>query len=214
MEIKGSPYCEECIGALRDEEDRKEKETEEKKKAFRAQNSDKLITAAGVRSRYLHCYLQNFEGRTHKEPPSYIWGPVGVGKTHLAIGYLREELIEHGVEYGRFVRAVDLFKDIRRAFDENSGLTEEDVIRRYHRIPFLVLDDLGTEKVSAWVEQTLYDLIDGRYSDMKQFMITSNLSLTALSEHYPSHGDRLASRIAGAGRVLEIKGTKDRRTKR
>ena len=78
------------------------------------------------------------------------------------------------------------------------------------KVPFLLLDDLGAEKVSDFTLQTLYDLLDRRYGECLETLITSNLTLGQLAEHYGLHGDRLASRIAGMGTTLAIKG-KDRR---
>jgi len=81
------------------------------------------------------------------------------------------------------------------------------------KVVLLVLDDLGAEKVSDFVLQTLYDLLDRRYGECLETIITSNLSLDQLTVHYGSHGDRLASRIAGMGPALVLKG-KDRRWQR
>ena len=71
----------------------------------------------------------------------------------------------------------------------------------------LILDDMGAEKTSEWSIQTLYSIIDRRYRDEKQTLITSNLTLDEIAEKV---GDRIASRIAGMCKVVEIKG-KDRR---
>ena len=55
-----------------------------------------------------------------------------------------------------------------------------------------------------------YDILDRRYGECLETLITSNLTLEQLARHYESHGDRLASRIAGMGAVMVLKG-KDRR---
>jgi integrase len=56
----------------------------------------------------------------------------------------------------------------------------------------LYLDDLGTEKPTDWALQTLYLIIDRRYPEMMQTIISSNLNLDELSSRL---GDRIASRI-------------------
>ncbi len=146
--------------------------------------------------------------------PSFITGPTGVGKTHLAVGFLREELLAKGQEAGRFLRAVDFLKNIRCSFRNDNGADERAILNLYGRgTPFLVLDDLGAEKVTDFAVQTLYDLIDFRYGNCLVTLITSNLSLDELANHYGSHGHRLASRIAGMGPTLVLKG-KDRRWER
>ena len=113
----------------------------------------------------------------------------------------------------QFLRAVDLFKEIRNTFNDNNRESESRVLDNYSNVPFLVLDDLGTEKITDFVRQCLYDLLDRRYGDMRETIITSNLTLQGFAEEYGSHGDRLASRIAGMGEVLALSG-KDRRLKR
>ena len=72
-----------------------------------------------------------------------------------------------------------------------------------------MLDDLGVDKTSEGSLQTLYTIIDRKYREEKQTLITSNLTLDEIAEEV---GDRIASRIAGMCKVVEIKG-KDRRLK-
>lgn len=199
-------YCESCQ-AKREETERREKERRAKEALeWRRANIEELLTLAGVPRRYLQCSLENFKGKLPKARPSFITGPVGTGKTHAAVAFLREEIILNGRSAGYFLRCVDLFKEIRDTYHENSSESERAILDRYGKVPLLILDDLGTEKISEWVEQTLYDLIDKRYGEMLDTVITSNLTLEQLREHYKSHGDRLSSRIAGMGRELIFKG--------
>jgi DNA replication protein DnaC len=78
------------------------------------------------------------------------------------------------------------------------------------KIPVLILDDLGAEKASEWVAETLYILIDDRYGNMKPTVFTSNYSPSELAERL---GDRIVSRIMEMCRIIEIK-TSDKRKER
>ena len=198
----------------------KEKEELEAKKAQenRFQNIKNHLMRVHVPKRYVDCALENYQGKIPSIRPTFICGPPGTGKTHLAVSYLREEILQSryfgmssvGNEEMRFLRAVDLFKEIRATFGDKGESTEYRILEDYGGVGFLVLDDLGAEKITDFVRQCLYDLLDKRYGDLKDTLITSNLSLQQLAEEYGSHGDRLASRIAGMGEVWTLTG-KDKR---
>ena len=80
----------------------------------------------------------------------------------------------------------------------------------------LVLDDLGTEKVTHWTREILFDVLDRRLSLERPTVITSNLNLDDLerrltNEKDDPYGERVASRIAGGCEVLEVKSADYRR---
>jgi DNA replication protein DnaC len=203
--------CETCQGAVDAERREAEAQQARRERAGRLRNIDYLLAVAGVPLRWRSCARENFQGRAPAKAPAFITGPVGTGKTHLAVAFLREMLIERGAEAGRFLRVVNLFAEIRECFRRDSATTEMGLLRRYgDQVYFLVLDDLGAEKETEYVEQTLYDLIDRRYGNMLPTLITSNLSLEEIAEHYRNHGDRLVSRIIGMGHVMALSG-KDHR---
>lgn len=72
-----------------------------------------------------------------------------------------------------------------------------------------VLDDIGVEKVSEFVEEFMYMLINRQYEKVYPIVITSNLPLSQLAEKL---GDRILSRIKEMCEIIEIKG-EDRRLK-
>jgi len=65
----------------------------------------------------------------------------------------------------------------------------------------LVLDDLGTCKLSEWMFEILYSLINYRYEYLKTTIITSNYSIEQLAELW--NDDRITSRIVRSGEVFE-----------
>ena len=138
----------------------------------------------------------------------YIYGDVGSGKTHLVVALMGT------VTVGRFlfINAIELLNEIRATFDFNRNkkynkqgyeeiLPDTDaVIDKYSKVELLVIDDLGAEKGSEWVIETLFMIINRRYEDMKPMFVTSNLSPSELAEKL---GDRFMSRLCGHDTVIE-----------
>ena len=177
-------------------------------------NVKSYLKAAGVRERYIDCSFDNFKAtcetlkgaiKALSEIDQQFLGSVflisktsGTGKTHLAIAVLRK-LILSGIRDSVFVSSPSLFLEIKNSFDSATA-HESEIIEKYCSVPFLVVDDIGVERVSDWAKQIWYIIIDRRYSDMKPTIYTSNLSLGEIAEFY---GDRIASRLS-AGIVLTI----------
>ena len=114
----------------------------------------------------------------------YLWGKAGTGKTHAAVAILRRE------PNGIVKRMSEISREIRMSEVED----EEEIIRRYATGP-LVLDDLGSEKATEFLQNMLFEIIDRRWqSKQGGLIITANMSIDKLGGII---GDRTASRIAG-----------------
>lgn len=165
---------------------------------------EEAMQDAGVGRRYLACSLDNFRvGERYveicrncaKNPHDLVlWGASGGGKTHLAVGILRE-IVRRG-DRAHFVTVPELLLEIRGTFQRESGIvdTETDIINRYSTVPLLVLDDIGAEKSTPWSITTLYLIIDRRYREERPTIITSNLSPEQIEQDL---SPRIASRLAG-----------------
>lgn len=127
-------------------------------------------------------------------------GPVGTGKTWQAYGALRE-LIAAGVHDFIASTAADLLDECRPGGDGNA-------LQKAKTARVLFIDDIGAFKASEWTAETLYRLIDARWSAMLPTIITTNLAPKDLGE---SLGDRLSSRLAGCCRQVALKGNDRRR---
>lgn len=117
-------------------------------------------------------------------------GPYGCGKTHLAAAILHR-CAEDGTP-GMFVVAPDLLAQIRSSYRTGDGRADE-IVDAAKNTPLLVLDDLGAEKASPWVQEQLYMLINHRYEHMLPTVITTNNDGAELEAEL---GRRTLSRLA------------------
>ena len=85
-----------------------------------------------------------------------ITGKSGVGKTHLATAILNK-LTEKDmlVLMGRLILLLDVIKDTFKDFSSK----EKDIIELYSKVDMLIIDDLGTERISSWALEKLYTII-------------------------------------------------------
>lgn len=98
-------------------------------------------------------------------------GPIGTGKTGLAIGVLRELFLA-----GRTVRfgtVPDLMQALRPQ-DPNKEPEMHASIRDLQRTQVLLLDDLGAERPTEWQAEQLYMVINGRYERGLPTIVTTN----------------------------------------
>lgn len=128
----------------------------------------------------------------------YLWGPVGTGKTYAALA-IQKRIGEMGINT-RFYSAPQMFDMIRDDFDHKDSFNLERIIANKG---VLLIDDLGAEKPSDWVSETVFKIINKRYEEMLPTIITSNLELGELA---PRFGDRIPSRIAEMCDVIKMDG--------
>ena len=156
----------------------------------------------------LNDYKENVLEKVKAGEGLYIWGKsTGCGKTSWACKimshYFRKIAFSTGLENeGLYIFLPTFLEDIRRSYDSEDQDFEQ-VLSMVENCNLLIVDDIGAEKVTDWVAERVVSLIHRRYSNGLCTIYTSNLSPEELKEKM---GERVASRVLGSSKVIEISG--------
>ena len=85
-----------------------------------------------------------------------------------------KQIIQTTGARGLFYDTRDLLRIIRSTYDPSIRTTELEILRPVMTADLLVLDDLGAEKTSEWVEETMNLIVNTRYNERRLTMFTSN----------------------------------------
>lgn len=143
-----------------------------------------------------------FEWATLAPGPStnlVLLGPVGAGKTHGAVGALRE-CHEHGKSV--------MFAPIVEALDSLRPGGPSDAFSRMARVGVLLLDDLGAERPTDWTSERLYGIVNRRWLDKRPIIVTTNVAPDALEA---ALDPRLFSRLVHDATPVRFAGADRRR---
>ncbi len=214
------------------------------------ERSQSLLAAARIPRRYEHCELANYDtdfpgahgslveahflasGFAKKYDPRacekglLITGTIGTGKTHLAVGILKDLILSKGVPC-LFYDYRELLKEIQNSYNDSVKTTELDVLRPVFETEVLVLDELGAVKPTEWVWDTVSLILNTRYNDNRTTIITTNFPDETGQDPYANPasefaraqrsvrretlgdriGERMRSRLHEMCRIIKLEGT-------
>ena len=155
---------------------------------------------------YCRRYADNFK----KDSGNLLFtGATGLGKTHLSLAIAAEAINKgFGVVYGTAQTFALSLERERFTRNEESG---DDTLDLLNDCDLLIIDDLGTEMNSTFVQSALYQLINGRLLGMKSTIISTNLTPEDIGRRY---SQQVYSRIEGEYTILPFIGTDIRQLKR
>jgi len=106
-------------------------------------------------------------------------GPVGVGKTHLAVGIIKKLTLEKGYSC-KFVDFFHLLSDIKEGYSERKS--EKKIIEPFIKAPVLIIDELGKGRNSEWEANILDQIISKRYNNSDELTTIFTTNFTTRGE--------------------------------
>jgi len=179
--------CNDC--ALKREEENAQAEFRAKQAAEEAQQKE-LIRQAHIPEMWKNTRFENSDTDIHPEiftrareyasnftlrSPSLLFysGNVGTGKTHLAVMIANHILHEKRISV-LYLKARDLLINLRGLYAPNAEMTESDYLERVARVPLLILDDVGRDRYTDWVDGVYWTVFDRRLESQKPTIVTTN----------------------------------------
>jgi DNA replication protein DnaC len=200
-----------------------------------------LVSESRIPPRYEECEFSSFEagtpalrtalerclrfcggyphlGTTEEGLGLLFTGDNGVGKTHLAVAVLHELSRQKGAR-GQFWDFQELLREIRNSYNPETKATELEVLAPVVETDLLVLDDLGAWKMTDWMNDTLFYILNSRYLAKRSTIITTNYQdvdreAALAADHLRRKeflveriGQRLRSRLMEMCLVIKVEGT-------
>jgi len=207
-------YCNKCseVKAAEEEEERLHQEVARAEERYR-----ELVAAARIPKMWREVTFDNsdpnlnkaafkvakaYAERFNSESGTLVFYSRGYrrGKTHLAI-CIGNHVLHQLRRPVLFKKARDLLLDIRRTFSEKGTETEADILNQVLSVEFLILDDVGVDNPSSWLESTYWTVFDRRLEWQLPTVVTANYPLEPESGEV-SLGDRIG--YGAVSRLIEL----------
>jgi DNA replication protein DnaC len=156
---------------------------------------------------YCKGYAQRLARGTQQES-LLLMGGVGLGKTFLASAIANVAVAaRRTVVYFTFSEFVDLLRFNK--FETQD--TYQEGMQRLLDADLIVMDDIGAEKVTEFVAQELFTIINHRMNRMLPMVVSTNLTPEDVE---PTYGERIASRLLNGFEAILLRGMDVRRVLR
>ncbi len=136
----------------------------------------------------------------------FLWGNIGVGKTYAMAALIGHYLME-GYSCER-INFDEFCSKVRSSMNNNSGLTEYQLVNSLVEVDKLFIDDIGlrSKQETDFAYITLYSILNKRQEQLLPVLISTNKSIEQLAS---SFDNRIASRLGTAININMV--GKDRR---
>jgi DNA replication protein DnaC len=219
----------ECEGAVKAREEEERRKEEEEKRKREIETIARLFEKSNIGERFKNRtfetfnpdqnlkayqialdYAENFEKYAQEgQGIIFMSKQFGVGKTHLAAAIANYLITKKHIPV-IFGTLIGLLGEIKKTYDEDSIYTTAQVESKLRDVPLLIIDDLGKEKVSDWVLEKFYSIVNYRYENYKPMIITTNLTLEEIEEKFDNTngyiGGAIVSRLIEMCRIMKMEG--------
>lgn len=151
-------------------------------------------------------YVKNFPAFRQEGKGLLLWGTVGTGKTYMA-ACIANALIDDGYKV-KMTNFASLTNTIQGMFDG-----KQKYINSLNNYALLIIDDLGAERKSEFMQEMVFNIIDSRYRAGLPMIITTNLSIEEIKKPMDISNSRIYDRILERCHPIEISGGSKRRKK-
>lgn len=149
-------------------------------------------------------YVKNFTDFKRDGKGLLLHGTVGTGKTFYA-ACIANALIDAGYRV-KMTNFASLTNQIQGMFDG-----KQDFIESLNQYTLLIIDDLGTERKSEFMQEMVFNIIDSRYRSGLPFIITTNLTTDEIKKPQEIGYSRIYDRILERCFPVEVSGASRRR---
>lgn len=149
-------------------------------------------------------YADNFADFRKDGRGLLLYGTVGTGKTYYA-ACIANSLIDKGYRV--------LMTNFARLTNKLQGMYEgkQEYIDSLNRYTLLIIDDLGAERKSEYMQEQVFNIIDARYRSGLPFIITTNLTAEEIKKPQDVGYSRIYDRIIERCFPVEVSGASRRR---
>ena len=212
------PVCMDIATKKMAEEESKIRIEEEKKQ--KARLVERRLGASELPKRFISSFLDNYIAETREQkkalktclnyvdafPQNFasgtcliFCGTVGTGKTHLAVG-IAKEIAKMGYQ-PLFCTVAKAIRSVKETYNYERTETERQAIDMFIKPDLLILDEVGVQFGSETEKNIIFEIINGRYEDVKPTIIISNLAKDKLQDFF---GERAFDRLRQGGGKLVV----------
>lgn len=151
-------------------------------------------------------YANHFDEFLSKKSGLLLFGPCGTGKSFFAAA-IANKVIEMGFT-AKMTNFATIINRLQSTFDGR-----DKAIEGLNKYQLLVIDDLGAERTTSYMQELVYNIVDSRYRSGLPMIITTNLTREQLKHPGSVENERIYDRIMERCLPVEVAGASRRKQK-